>query len=115
MTTSISLQDYLAPFARFQSGKHRLHQDLFIDFSPMNCIELTIHTASAQEKYLVEEKDNTFHISKYQRNFLGFWRYKKLAQAKTQEDALKIIHILTPNTILNTEVVPNQNLQGQWN
>lgn len=115
MTTSISLQDYLAPLARFQSSNHRLYQDRFIDFSPMNCIELVIHTATAQEKYLIEEKDNTFHISKYRRNFLGFWHYKKLAQAKTQEDALKIIHILTPNTIINTEVLASPNFQGQLN
>lgn len=115
MTTSISLQDYLAPLARFQQGNHRLHQDRFIDFSPMNCIELIIHTETAREKYLIEEKDNTFHISKYRRNFLGFGHYKKLAQAKSQEDALKIIHILTPNTILNMEVLPSQTVVGQWN
>ena len=81
----------------------------------MNFIELIIHTKTAQEKYLIEEKDNTFHISKYRRNFIGFWHYKKLAQAKSQEDALKIIHILTPDTILNTEVLHNQSFQGQWN
>ena len=115
MTTGISLQDYLAPFARFQSGNHSIHQDRYNDFTPMNFIELIIHTKTAQEKYLIEEKDNTFHISKYRRNFIGFWHYKKLAQAKSQEDALKIIHILTPDTILNTEVLHNQSFQGQWN
>jgi len=70
----------------------------------MNSFVLIIHTETTQEKYLIEEKDDTFHIAKYRRNFLGYRSYKKIAQAKSQEDVLSIIHILTPESILETEV-----------
>jgi hypothetical protein len=115
MTTNISLHNYLAPLARFQRAASPLYQDHTIAFTPMNCFELVIHTQTAQDKYLIEEKDDTFHISKYRRHFLGFWSYKKIAQAKSQEDALKIIHILTPDTILDTEVLAGDSCLSQWN
>ena len=115
MTTNIALYNYLAPLARFQRSTSPLFQDHTIAFTPMNCFELVIHTETTQDKYLIEEIDDTIHNSKNRRNILGFWGYKKIAQAKTQEDALKIIHILTPYTILDTEVMSSNSCCTSWN
>jgi hypothetical protein len=52
----------------------------------------------------VEERDGLFIIYQLRRGFLGFTRYKKLAQARCRESALRIIHILIGEEILHWEV-----------
>ena len=104
MTTNIALYNYLAPLARLQRSANPSINDRFASLPTLNYIEINVHTPAGEEQYLIEEKDDIFFISKYRRNFLGFWGFKKIAQARSQEDALSIIEILSPNS-LETEIL----------
>lgn len=92
------------PAAHAASGRFNLHP--MITFATMNRVEVTLHTSEGQEKYRVQERDGAFLISKRQRGFLGFTYFKKLAQARSRENALKIIHILAAGEVLHWEVSP---------
>lgn len=72
----------------------------------MNKVEIVVYTVEGQDRYRIEERDEKFYISKYQRNILGFYRFRKLAQARSRDSVLKIIHILTAAEIIRLEINP---------
>lgn len=88
------------------NGKSLFKANPMILIATMNRAEVVVHTEEKKEKYRLEEKDGAFIIYKYQRNLLGISRFKKLAQTRSRESALKMIHILTAEEILRWEVSP---------
>ena len=100
-----SLPDAIAATSRFKAHP-------MITFATMNRVEVTLHTSAGQEKYRVEEKDDIYFIYKPQRGFFGFTYFKKLAQARSRENALKIIHILSAGEVYHWEVSPVDYFEG---
>jgi hypothetical protein len=84
----------------------RFKTNTMVTFATLNRVEVILHTSEGQQKYRVEEKDDIFFIFKLQRGLFGFTYFKKLAQARCRESALKIIHILTSGEVLRWEVSP---------
>lgn len=98
------------PAAQVASGRVTAHP--MITFATLNRVEVTLHTSAGKEKYRVQERDEVFLISKLQRGLFGFTYFKKLAQARNRENALKIIHILAAGEVLHWEVSPVDYFEG---
>lgn len=77
-----------------------------ISFATLKRVEVVLHTPAGAEKYRVEEKDDIVVIYKLQRGLFGFTYYKRLAQARSRENALKIMQILAAGEVLHWEVSP---------
>lgn len=77
-----------------------------ITFATLNRVEVVLHTSAGAEKYRVEEKDDLVLIYKLQRGLFGFTYFKRLAQARNRENALKIMHILAAGVVLYWEASP---------
>lgn len=100
-----SFSDAIAATSRFKAHP-------MITFAALNRVEVTLHTSAGQEKYRVEEKDEICFIYKHQRGLFGFTYFKKLAQARSRENALKIIHILSAGEVFHWEVSPVDYFEG---
>jgi hypothetical protein len=86
------------------NSRPQLHPMLTL--AMLNRVEVELYTLDGQETYRVVEKDDIFFIYKLQHGFLGNSYFKKLAQARNRDGALKIIHILCSSEILRWEVSP---------
>lgn len=112
MSALLSINSSLFDINVASAGSNLFKANPLITIATMSRVEIVVHTVEGREKYRMEERDGIFFIYKYQRHFLGFHRFKKLAQARNRENALKIIHILTAAEIVHLEVSPVDYFEG---
>lgn len=106
MNASLTLNSSLFSFAASDETTRTFNAHPMITFTTLNRVEVILHTSAGTEKYRVEEKDDVVLIYKLQRGFLGFTYFKRLAQARSRENALKIVHILAGGEVHHWEVCP---------
>ena len=106
MNASLTINSSLFSFAALENTTCSFKAHPMITFATLNRVEVVLHTSTGAEKYRVEEKDDMVLIYKLQRGIFGFTYFKKLAQARSRENALKIMHILTTGEVLHWEVNP---------
>lgn len=102
LTANKSLLSF--PAAPGAAGRFKAHP--MITFATLNRVEVILHTTEGTDKYRVEEKDDVVFIYKRKRGLFGFTYFKKLAQARSRENALKMMHILSAGEVLHWEVNP---------
>ena len=108
MTNALTINNYISFFIhnKQEAGPSTYNQLLNNRVNIMNRFDVTIKTKGAIEKYHIEEIDGRYTISKLSRSFFGTKSYKKIAETKSQEDALNMLRILTPNQITTMEIEP---------
>jgi len=112
MNASLTINSSLFSFPASDETTRPFKAHPMITFATLNRVDVVLHTAAGTEKYRVEEKDGIMLIFKLQRGLFGFTYYKRLAQARSRENALKIMHILAAGEVLHWEASPVDYFEG---